>query len=231
MMHRPVVKAELVDWMRQNQTPVQGDLASVLKQAQENNIPVIPHETVVYFQMLIQLLQPKRILEVGTAIGFSALMMAQAAKEAEIVTIDRNPEMIALAKENLATYDHLKQIQLLEGDAADVLSELTAQQASDDHGDSHRFDLIFMDSAKSKYVEFLPMALSLLTENGVILMDDIFQAGEILTPIMEIKRSQRALERGLRRLFDEVLNNPKYLTSILPLGDGLLMIKPNRESK
>ena len=82
-----------------------------------------------------------------------------------------------------------------------------------------------MDSAKSKYIEFLPIALDLLSENGVILMDDIFQGGEILTPIMEIKRNQRALERGLRKLFDEVLDNPKYLTSILPLGDGLLMIK------
>ena len=96
----------------------------------------------------------------------------------------------------------------------DILKELSGS-----------FDVIFMDSAKSKYIEFLPIALDLLSENGVILMDDIFQGGEILTPIMEIKRNQRALERGLRKLFDEVLDNPKYLTSILPLGDGLLMIK------
>ena len=133
--------------------------------------------------------------------------------------MDRNPEMIALAKKNLVDFDHRKQIKLLEGDAADLLSVLTAQE-------NEKFDLIFMDSAKSKYIEFLPKALSLLTENGVILMDDIFQAGEILIPIQDIKRSQRALERGLRRLFDEVLDTPKYMTSILPLGDGLLMIKP-----
>ncbi|PCS01322.1 methyltransferase [Lactococcus fujiensis JCM 16395] len=217
MMNRPVVKAELVDWMREKQTPVQGDLETVLNFAQENNIPVIPHETVVYFQMLIQLIKPKRILEIGTAIGFSALMMAQAAPECEIVTIDRNQEMIELAKDNLSKFDKRKQITLLEGDAADLLSTLDGQ-----------YDLVFMDSAKSKYVDFLPFALNLLSENGVILMDDIFQAGEILIPIMEIKRNQRALERGLRRLFDEVLNNPKFLTSILPLGDGLLMIKPNK---
>ena len=219
MMHRPVVKPELVQWMRERQTAVTGDLAIVLKQASENNIPIIPHETVVYFQMLLHLLQPKRILEIGTAIGFSALMMADAAKECQIVTMDRNPEMIALAKKNLVDFDHRKQIKLLEGDAADLLSVLTAQE-------NEKFDLIFMDSAKSKYIEFLPKALSLLTENGVILMDDIFQAGEILIPIQDIKRSQRALERGLRRLFDEVLDTPKYMTSILPLGDGLLMIKP-----
>ncbi|WP_282675698.1 O-methyltransferase [Lactococcus lactis] len=214
MMNRPVVKAELVEWMRSSQTQITGELAEVLKFAKENNIPVIPHETVIYFQMLLSLLQPKRILEIGTAIGFSALIMAQEVPNAEIVTIDRNPEMIELAKKNLGKYDHRNQIILKEGDAADILKELSGS-----------FDVIFMDSAKSKYIEFLPIALDLLSENGVILMDDIFQGGEILTPIMEIKRNQQALERGLRKLFDEVLDNPKYLTSILPLGDGLLMIK------
>ncbi|WFR75559.1 O-methyltransferase [Lactococcus lactis] len=214
MMNRPVVKAELVEWMRSSQTQITGELAEVLKFAKENNIPVIPHETVIYFQMLLSLLQPKRILEIGTAIGFSALIMAQEVPNAEIVTIDRNPEMIELAQKNLGKYDHRNQIILKEGDAADILKELSGS-----------FDVIFMDSAKSKYIEFLPIALDLLSENGVILMDDIFQGGEILTPIMEIKRNQRALERGLRKLFDEVLDNPKYLTSILPLGDGLLMIK------
>ena len=164
--------------------------------------------------MLLSLLKPKRILEIGTAIGFSALVMAQEVPNAEIVTIDRNPEMIDLAQKNLGKYDHRSQIILKEGDAADILRELSGP-----------FDVIFMDSAKSKYIEFLPIALDLLSENGVILMDDIFQGGEILTPIMEIKRNQRALERGLRKLFDEVLDNPRYLTSILPLGDGLLMIK------
>ncbi|RZI48932.1 O-methyltransferase [Lactococcus kimchii] len=214
MMNRPVVKPELVEWMRESQTQLSGEITNVLEFAQTNNIPVIPHETVLYFQMLLSLMRPQRILEIGTAIGFSALMMSESAPNAEIVTIDRNPEMIALAKENLKQYDHRKQIILKEGDAAEVLTELTGT-----------FDIIFMDSAKSKYVEFLPRALELLSDNGVILMDDIFQAGEILVPIMEIKRSQRALERGLRRLFDEVFNNPKYMTSVLPLGDGLLMIK------
>ncbi|MGO2978876.1 MAG: O-methyltransferase [Lactococcus cremoris] len=212
MMNRPVVKAELVEWMRSSQTQITGELASLA------SVPVLtrlfPHETVLYFQMLLSLLKPKRILEIGTAIGFSALVMAQEVPEAEIVTIDRNPEMIELAKKNLTKYDHRNQIQLKEGDAADVLQELKGP-----------FDLVFMDSAKSKYVEFLPKSLELLSENGLILMDDVFQAGEILLPIMEVKRNQRALERGLRKLFDEVFDNPKYMTSVLPLGDGLLMIK------
>lgn len=220
MMNRPVVKEEIVDWMRKSQRQLSGEITEVFDFAKEHNIPIIPHETVVYFQFLIRLMQPKRILEIGTAIGFSALMMAQGAPEAEVVTIDRNPEMIELAKANLAKYDTNGQITLLEGDASDLLSGLTGE-----------FDIIFMDSAKSKYVEFLPYAMNLLSENGVILMDDVFQAGEILLPIEEIKRSQRALERGLRRLFDEVLDNPKYLSSLIPLGDGLLMIMKNNKGE
>ena len=214
MMNRPVVKQEIVEFMRWSQTQVTGDLRTVLNFAEENNIPVIPHETVLYFQFMLSVLQPKRILEIGTAIGFSALVMADSAPNAEIITIDRNPEMIALAKENLQQYDKRQQITLLEGDAADHLSNLTGE-----------FDVIFMDSAKSKYIEFLPHAMKHLSERGMIFMDDVLQGGEILLPIMQIQRNQRALERGLRRLFDEVLDNPNYQTSILPLGDGLLMIK------
>ena len=219
MMNRPVVKAELVEWMRSSQTQITGELAEVLKFAKENNIPVIPHETVIYFQMLLSLLQPKRILEIGTAIGFSALVMAQEVPNAEIVTIDRNPEMIELAKKNLDKYDHRKQIILKEGDAAEVLRELSAP-----------FDVIFMDSAKSKYIEFLPIALDLLSENGVILMDDIFQGGDVARPILEVRRGQRTIYKGLQRLFDATLTHPDLTTSLVPLGDGLLMIRKNTEN-
>ena len=223
MMHRPVIKPDILDFMRTRQSQVQGDLRQVLDMARAKNIPVIPHETVVYFQFLLDMLQPERILEIGTAIGYSALVMAQAAPQARITTIERNPEMIDLAKGNLARFDKKNQIELLTGDAAEFLTDLSKNFP-------HKYDLIFMDSAKSKYVEFLPAALDLLTDRGAILMDDIFQAGEILKPIEEIKRGQRALERGLRRLFDEVLDNPKYLTSILPLGDGLLMVKKSPQN-
>ncbi|MFC4652040.1 O-methyltransferase [Lactococcus nasutitermitis] len=220
MMNRPVVKAELVEFMRTRQTQLTGNLKIVEDFAHEHNIPVIPHETVVYFQFLLGLIQPKKILEIGTAIGFSALVMAEAAPNSKVTTIERNPEMAELAKENFAKFDKKNQIKLLEGDASEFLTEL-----------SETYDVVFMDSAKSKYVEFLPQVLTNLSENGIIVMDDIFQSGEILLPIEQIKRNQRALERGLRKLFDEVLANPAYLSTILPLGDGLLMIKKSSVMK
>ncbi len=112
--------------------------------AHQENIPVIPHETVAYFRLLMQTLQPKRILEVGTAIGFSALLMADNSPHSKITTIDRNEEMIGFAKENFAKYDYRQQIELLEGEAMDILPTLP----------DNTYDFIFMDSAKSKYIVF-----------------------------------------------------------------------------
>ena len=99
-MRRPVVKEEVVDYMRGHLLENQGHLAEIEAFAHEHNIPIIQHEVVAYFRLLMQSLEPKNILEVGTAIGFSALLMAEFAPKAKITTIDRNPEMISLAKEN-----------------------------------------------------------------------------------------------------------------------------------
>ena len=123
-MRRPVVKEEIVDLMRQRQKQVTGSLKELEDFARKENIPIIPHETVAYFRFLMETMQPKNILEIGTAIGFSALLMAEHAPKAKITTIDRNPEMIGFAKENFAQFDSRKQITLLEGDAVDVVFRL-----------------------------------------------------------------------------------------------------------
>ena len=175
---------------------------------------MIPHETVAYFRLLLESLQPEKILEIGTAIGFSALLMAEHAPQAQITTIDRNPEMIELAKANFAKYDSRQQITLLEGDAMDLLETL-----------EDSYDLVFMDSAKSKYVVFLPQVLKRLNPGSLVLIDDVFQGGDVAKPFEEIKRGQRAIYRGLHSLFDATLDNPDLTASLLPLGDGLLMIR------
>ena len=101
--------------MRQRQKQVTGSLKELETFARKENIPIIPHETVAYFRFLMETMQPKNILEIGTAIGFSALLMAEHAPDAKITTIDRNPEMIGFAKENFAQFDSRKQITLLGG--------------------------------------------------------------------------------------------------------------------
>lgn len=216
-MRRPVVKEEIVEFLRQRQKQVTGSLKELENFARKENIPIIPHETVAYFRFLMETIQPKNILEIGTAIGFSALLMAQHAPNAKIKTIDRNPEMISFAKENFAKFDSRKQITLLEGDAVDILSTLTGT-----------YDFVFMDSAKSKYIVFLPEILKHLEVGGVVVLDDVFQGGDIAKDIMEVRRGQRTIYRGLQRLFEATLDNPGLTASLVPLGDGILMLRKNQ---
>ncbi|MDG3142115.1 O-methyltransferase [Streptococcus suis] len=217
-MRRPIVKEAIVDYMRSHLLENQGHLAEIEGFAHAHNIPIIQHEVVAYFRLLMQSLQPKHILEVGTAIGFSALLMAEYAPEAQITTIDRNPEMIALAKDNFAKYDSRHQITLVEGDAADVINDLNQE-----------YDFVFMDSAKSKYIVFLPQILNHLKMGGIILFDDVFQGGDIVKPIEDVRRGQRTIYRGLHRLLDATLKHPDLTASLLPMSDGLLMIRKNTE--
>lgn len=215
-MRRPVVKEEVVRYMRTRQKGNEGYLAELEAFAHRENIPIIPQETVAYFRFLMQTMQPKKILEIGTAIGFSALLMAENAPQSKITTIDRNEEMIGFAKENFAKYDSRNQIRLLEGDAADILSRL-----------KETYDFVFMDSAKSKYIVFLPEVLERLAVGGVVVLDDVFQGGDIARPIEEVRRGQRTIYRGLQRLFDATLKHPNLTATLVPLGDGLLIIRKN----
>ena len=217
-MRRPVVKEEIVSFMRERQAPVTDALKELEEFARRENIPIIPHETVAFFRLFLQTMQPKSILEIGTAIGFSALLMAEQVPDARITTIDRNEEMIGFAKENFARFDQRNQITLLEGDAVDLLEHI-----------EQRFDLIFMDSAKSKYIVFLPEVLKRLEVGGVVILDDIFQGGDVARDIMEVRRGQRTIYRGLQRLFDATLDHPGLTASLIPLGDGILMIRKNEE--
>lgn len=215
-MRRPVVKEEVVSYMRTHQKQEVGHLRELADFARQENIPIIQPEVVAYFRLLMQTLAPKSILEVGTAIGFSALLMAQYAPQAKITTLERNEEMLTLARKNLQRYDSRKQIKLVEGEALDILPTL-----------EDSYDFVFMDSAKSKYIVFLPQVLERLRVGGLVLIDDVFQGGDLAKPIMEVKRGQRTIYRGLQRLMDATLDNPDLTASLLPLSDGLLLIRKN----
>lgn len=215
MMSRPVVKPELVDFMRKELKPFSGGLAEIEAYANERGIPIIPHETAVFLNMIVGILKPQRILEIGTAIGFSGSMMAQhLGEDGHLTTIDRFDIMIERAKNNFEKMGLSDKVTLLEGDAANILPTLEGT-----------FDFIFMDSAKAKYYEFLPHCMRLLEEGGMLIVDDVFQGGTILEEEKEIPRRVRKIHRRLNLLMDTVLNHPSLETALVPLGDGLLMIK------
>ncbi|MGO2100447.1 O-methyltransferase [Vagococcus salmoninarum] len=214
MMSMPVVKEEIVKFMRESQKPLSGDLGRLQRQANEDGVPIIPHETVVFMQFLLGQLKPTTILEIGTAIGFSASLMTKYLPEdGHITTIDRFDVMIKKAKANFEKLGLEKQVTLLEGQAADILPTLEGP-----------YDFIFMDSAKSKYIEFLPECLRVLKVGGVLMIDDVLQGGTILQPIEEIHRSQRAIHRKLNELFETVMTHSDLTVSLVPLGDGVLLI-------
>lgn len=218
MMYRPIINEDILHYLRTEQKQLTGSLGELEELAHENGVPVIPHETVVFLQFLLKQKQPKNVLEIGTAIGFSASLMAESlGKDAKIATIDRFPVMIEKAKSNFKKLGLEDQVTLLEGDAADILSTLNGP-----------YDFIFMDSAKSKYITFLPECLRLLSDDGVLMVDDIFQAGTVLQPIEEIPRKNRSIHRHLNEFLEEVTKSPELTSTLLPLGDGVALISKNK---
>ncbi|WCG52422.1 O-methyltransferase [Enterococcus faecium] len=220
MMHRPVVKEELLDFMRTQQKKLPGELGKLEEEAHVAEVPVIPHETVVFLKFLLGQLQPERILEIGAAIGFSSSVMATTIGEnAHVTTIDRFDVMIEKAKKNYERLGLTDKVTLLEGQAADILPKLSGP-----------YDFIFMDSAKSKYIEFLPECLRLLRKGGVLMVDDIFQGGTILLPDEEIPRGKRAIHRKLNEFLRVVMDHPDLTSTILPLGDGVILMTKESET-
>lgn len=219
MMDRPVVKKEIVSFMRERLKPFSGKLAEIEQYANKRKIPIIPHETAVFLNMLVGQLKPKNILEIGTAIGFSGSLMAQhIGKDGHLTTIDRFDIMIERAKGNFEKMGLQDQVTLLEGDAANILPTLT-----------ENYDFIFMDSAKAKYYEFLPYCMDLLKVGGMLVIDDVFQGGTILDDEKERPKRVRKIHRRLNQLMDTVLDHPSLETSLVPLGDGLLLIVKQEE--
>lgn len=214
MMNRPIVQKEILAFMREKQPGLSGELGQIAQEARANGVPIIPHETVVFLQFLLQQLRPKYILEIGAAIGFSSSLMAQyVGEDGHVTTIDRYARMIEQAKQTYQRLGLTEKVTLLEGQAADILPTLTPA-----------YDFIFMDSAKAKYLDFLPECLRLLAEDGVLMVDDVFQGGTVLAPITEIPRSQRAIHRKLNAFLETVLSDGTLHATLLPLGDGVLLI-------
>ena len=220
MMHRPVVMQKIIDLMREGQLPFEGVVGQLEAFANANGIPVVPHETAKFLDFFCATTQPQQILEIGTAIGFSASLMAQhLASDGHLTTIDRYALMFERAKSNFEQAGLADKVTVLEGDAADILPTLPA----------NHYDLIFMDSAKAKYLEFYPYCMRLLKMGGVLLIDDVLQAGTIMDALDTRPKRVRKIHRKLNELFQAVLTDQDQRACLLPLGDGLLMVRKEKE--
>ncbi len=187
------------------------------KEARETNVPVIRTETQSLLRTLLAMKRPLEILEIGTAIGFSALCMSEyAPKGCHITTIEKYEKRIPVARENFRRFGKEKQITLLEGDAAQILAGLEGP-----HGRPGRYDFIFMDAAKGQYPVLLGHVLRLLGDGGLLVSDNVLQDGDILESRYAVTRRNRTIHARMREYLYEIKHHPCLVTSILPVGDGV----------
>ena len=178
--------------------------------ARKTDVPIIRREMQSLLRVLLAMNSPRQILEVGTAIGFSALFMSEYAPEdCHITTIEKYEKRIPLAKENFKKAGREDRISLLEGDAAEILKELEGP-----------YDMIFMDAAKAQYIHFLPEILRLLSQGGVLISDNVLQDGDIIESRFAVTRRNRTIHARMREYLYEIKHNVNLETVILTLGDG-----------
>ncbi len=188
-------------------------LNEIEKYALETEVPIIRKEMQSFLRFLLAMKKPMKILEVGTAIGFSALLMSEYAPEGcQITTIEKYEPRIPIARENFKKAGKEACITLLEGDAAEILKEL-----------QDSYDLIFMDAAKGQYIHFMPDILRLLKEDGLLISDNVLQDGDVIESRYAVVRRNRTIHSRMREYLYELTHHPQLETSILPVGDGITL--------
>ena len=195
------------------------ELQKIKEKALEEHIPIIMDDTLKVVDEILTKIKPTKILEIGTAVGYSAMCFSEYLQEGGIIdTIERDEERIAEAKQNIVKVGVAEKINIIEGDAVEILPTLT-----------EKYDMVFIDAAKGKYPFFLKEALRMLNEdNGVILADNILYKGYVMSDYN--KHKQRTAVRNLRQYIKDVTENENLETEILEVGDGLAVSKIKKYS-
>jgi len=188
-------------------TPI---LDQIEQEALADDVPIIRREMQSFLKVLLSMKQPKKILEVGTAVGFSAILMCEyGPEECHVTTIEKYEKRIPIAKENFRRAEKEAQITLLEGDAMEIMKKMQEE-----------YDFIFMDAAKGQYIHFLPEVMRLLKPQGVLVSDNVLQDGDIIQSHFAVERRNRTIYKRMREYLYELKHNEQLLTSIVPIGDG-----------
>lgn len=181
--------------------------------ALSDEVPIIRKDTQSLIKFLLTLTHPKKILEVGCATGFSALLMAEYSDDdTKITTIEKFEKRIPVARDNFNKYDKAGKITLLEGDAIDILAGL-----------SESYDFIFMDAAKGQYINFLPDCLRILNKGGLLVSDNVLQDGDVIESRFAVTRRDRTIHARMREYLYELKHNDALNTVILTVGDGMTL--------
>lgn len=211
-----IVEPRLVEYLNSLETELPEHLAKLEEYALLHEVPIIRKEAQSFLKFFMELKKPEKILEVGTAIGFSASFMSEYMPEnCTITTIEKVPMRIVEAEKNLAALKRSKDVTLLTGDAMDVLKQLSEEK--------HTYDFIFMDAAKGQYMNFLPYLLPMLSPGALFITDNVLQEGSIIESKYSITRRDRTIHMRMREYLYELKHNEELTTSIVPVGDGMAL--------
>ena len=216
-----IVDERIVTFINSLDTKNSELLEIIEKEARRDDVPIIRREMQSFLKVLLMLKRPVNILEVGTAVGFSALLMSESVPAGcRITTIENYEKRIPVARENFRRAGKEEQITLIEGDAADVLKTLEGP-----------YDFIFMDAAKGQYIHFLPEIMRLLPPGGCLVSDNVMQDGDVIESRFAVERRNRTIHARMREYLYELKHHPELETSVIPLGDGVAVSVKKMERK
>nr|WP_288625469.1 O-methyltransferase [uncultured Roseburia sp.] len=208
-----IVDERLVTYINSLDTGNTAMLDQIEREATADYVPIIRKEMQSFLKFLLAMKKPARILEVGTAVGFSAILMAEYDPvPCQITTIENYEKRIPIARENFKRAGKEAQIALLEGDAAEMLKTLEGP-----------YDFIFMDAAKGQYIHFLPEILRLLARDGVLVSDNVLQDGDVIESRFAVTRRNRTIHKRMREYLYTLTHSEELVTAVLPVGDGITL--------
>ena len=212
-----IVDERIITFINSLDTKNSEILEQIETEARTADVPIIRREMQSLLKVLLLLKKPARVLEVGAAVGFSALLMSEyIPEESRITTIENYEKRIPVARENFRRAGKEDQITLIEGDAAEVLKTLDGP-----------YDFIFMDAAKGQYIHYLPDILRLLPPGGCLVSDNVMQDGDVIESRFAVERRNRTIHARMREYLYELKHNDSLTTSIIPLGDGVAVSLKN----
>ena len=207
-----IVDNRITEYLHSLETSRGELLDTIEKKAIEDGVPIIRSETAALLRSLTAALRPENILEIGTAVGYSALQMCQVMPaNCHITTIEKYEKRIPEAKENFRKAGEESRITFLEGDADMWLKELKGKQ----------FDLVFMDAAKGEYLNWLPLLLDLMPVGAVLISDNVLQDGDVVQSRFAVQRRNRTIHSRMREYLYELKHMEEFETAVIPIGDGV----------
>ena len=200
-------------YIRSLEVPESAVIEAIEQEALRDRVPIIRKEMQSFLKVLLMIKRPMRILEVGAAVGFSSILMSEYMPEGgHITTIENYDKRIPIARANFKRAGKEEQIDLIEGDALEVMHSLEGP-----------YDLIFVDAAKGQYIHYLPEVMRLLGADGVLVSDNVLQEGDIIESRFAVERRNRTIHSRMREYLYELKHHDQLQTSIIPLGDGVAL--------